>query len=184
MHSIRYLKMQSLTLPEAYFNWSIVYSSYSKQCSYFAKKKQGWWSHTEKHVIYGPGLRFISVLHENGAVSDRYESKGVFTWHRGDVRAGPSSLWFPLMVLYLFTGYHHKMPCRHESPRREFTPVVVPGREFHSVTKFRQGILSTRNDHSFRCEIGLPVDWNRLRMRNVCNLESHLYFMNMKSTFK
>ena len=35
--------------------------------------------YTEKHVIYGPGLRFISVLHENGAVSDWYESKGVFT---------------------------------------------------------------------------------------------------------
>ena len=46
------------------------------------------------------------------------------------------------------------------SPRREFNPVVVPKREFHSGTKSRSGIMQTRNDHPFRCEIGLPVDWN------------------------
>ena len=28
-----------------------------------------------------------------------------------------------------------------ESPRREFTPVVVPGREYHSGTKSRNGIM-------------------------------------------
>ena len=28
-----------------------------------------------------------------------------------------------------------------QSPRREFTPVVVPKREFHSRTKFRNGIM-------------------------------------------
>ena len=28
-----------------------------------------------------------------------------------------------------------------ESPCREFTPVVVPGREFHSGTKSRNGIM-------------------------------------------
>ena len=38
--------------------------------------------------------------------------------------------------------------------------------------------------HTFRCEIGLPVDWNRSRMRNVCNFESHVYFVNIKCTFK
>ena len=57
------------------------------------------------------------------------------TWHRGDFRPGVSSHRFPLMALYLFTWYHHKMSCRRESPRREFTPVLVPGREFHSGTK-------------------------------------------------
>ena len=31
--------------------------------------------------------------------------------------------------------------CRRESPRREFTPVVAPGREFHSSTKSRNGIM-------------------------------------------
>ena len=67
--------------------------------------------------------------------------KGVFTWHPGDFRPGASSLRFPLMALYLFTWYHHKMSCRRESPRREFTPVVVPGREFHSGTKSRNGIM-------------------------------------------
>ena len=35
----------------------------------------------------------------------------------------------------------HKMPCVRESPRREFTPVVVPGRKFHSGTKSRTGIM-------------------------------------------
>ena len=48
------------------------------------------------------------------------------------------------------------MSCRRESPRREFTPVVVSGREFHSGTKSRNGIMWTRNDHPLRCEFGLP----------------------------
>ena len=39
------------------------------------------------------------------------------------------------------TWYHDKMSCRRESPRREFTPVVVPGQEFHSGTKSRNGIM-------------------------------------------
>ena len=52
-----------------------------------------------------------------------------------------------------------QISCWRESPRREFTPVLVPGREFHSGTKSRNGIMS-RNDHPFRCEIGLQVDWN------------------------
>ena len=29
----------------------------------------------KKHAIYGPGLRFVSVLPENGTVSDWYENK-------------------------------------------------------------------------------------------------------------
>ena len=53
-----------------------------------------------------------------------------------------------------------QISCWRESPWREFTPVLVPGREFHSGTKSRNGIMKTRNEHPFRCEIGLPVDWN------------------------
>ena len=53
-----------------------------------------------------------------------------------------------------------QISCWRESRRREFTPVLVPGRDFHSGTKSRNGIMKTRNDHPFRCEIGLPVDWN------------------------
>ena len=68
-------------------------------------------------------------------------SKGVFTWHRGDFRPGASSLRFPLMALYLFTWYHHKILCRRESPRREFSSVLAPGREFYSGTKSRNGIM-------------------------------------------
>ena len=30
---------------------------------------------------------------------------------------------------------------RRESPRREFIPVLAPGREFHSGTKYRNGIM-------------------------------------------
>ena len=41
----------------------------------------------------------------------------------------------------VFTWYHHKMSCRCESPRRELTLVLVPGREFHSGTKSRNGIM-------------------------------------------
>ena len=46
-----------------------------------------------------------------------------------------------LMTLYLSTWYRHKMSCRPESPRREFTPVVVPGREFHLSTKSPNSIM-------------------------------------------
>ena len=49
---------------------------------------------------------------------------------------------------------------RHKSPRRELTLVVVPGQEFHSGTKSRNGIMETQNDYPFRYEMGLPVDWN------------------------
>ena len=42
--------------------------------------------------------------------------KGVFTWHRGDFRSGASSLWFPLMALYLFTWYHHKFHAGASHP--------------------------------------------------------------------
>ena len=53
------------------------------------------------------------------------------------------------------------MSCRRELPGREATPVLVPGREFHSGTKSPNGVMLTLNDHPFRCEIGLPVDWKR-----------------------
>ena len=78
----------------------------------------------------------------------------------GRLSPGASSLRFPLMGLYLFTWYHHKMSRGQESPRREFTPVLVPGREFHSGTKSPNSIMWTQNDHPFGCEMGLPVDWN------------------------
>lgn len=44
------------------------------------------------------------------------------------------------------------MSCRRESHRLEFTPVVVPERNY---------------DHSFQCEVDLPVDWNGQRMPNM-----------------
>ena len=34
-----------------------------------------------------------------------------------------------------------QISCWRESPLREFTPVLVPGREFHSGTKSRNGIM-------------------------------------------
>jgi len=36
----------------------------------------------------------------------------------------------------------------------------------------------------FLYEIGQPVDFHGWRMRNVCDFESHVYFVNMKCTFK
>ena len=41
------------------------------------------------------------------------------------------------------------------SHQREFTPFAAPERKLRSGAKSRNGILSTSNDHSFRCEIGL-----------------------------
>ena len=87
-----------------------------------------------------------------------HATKGVFTWHRGDFRAGVTSLRFPLIALHLFTWYHHKMSCRRESPRREFTPVLSPGREFHCryVTSQRYHVNAKRP---------LVSVWNRFASR-------------------
>ena len=59
--------------------------------------------------------------------------------------------------------------CLHDSNTKFYAGASHPGvsspqfsyrgREFHSGTKSRNGIMKTRNDHPFRCEIGLPVDW-------------------------
>ena len=74
--------------------------------------------------------------------------KRVLTWHRGDLRDGASSLRFPLVALHLFTWYHHKMLCRRESPRREFTPVfyrgeiVTPVRNLRTVSCKRETTTS------------------------------------------
>ena len=38
------------------------------------------------------------------------------------------------------------MSCQRESPRREFTPVLVPGREFHSGTKSRNANQRSGSD--------------------------------------
>ena len=88
MLNAQHLKMvQFLTLTEAYIQLNLLPSlvySYSQQCSYFAKKKM--WSHTKKHAIYGPGLRFVSVLHENGTVSDRYGNNSCRVSDRHEVR--------------------------------------------------------------------------------------------------
>ena len=83
---------------------------------------------------------FLRLLFHISLNTHTCTNKGVFTWHQGDFRPGTSSLLFPLMALYLFTWYH-KMSCRHESPRREFTPVLLPGREFHPGTKSCSGIM-------------------------------------------
>ena len=41
----------------------------------------------KKHaMIYGPGLRFVSVLHENGIVSDRYYNNSRRVSNRHEVR--------------------------------------------------------------------------------------------------
>ena len=45
----------------------------------------------------------------------------MFTWHRGDFRAGVSSLRFSLMALHLFTWYHYKMSCQRESLQYEIS---------------------------------------------------------------
>ena len=90
--------VQSLTLPEAYITIEVlltvvIHSSVMDPYAY------AYGSIRRNMFFYGPGLRFVSVLHENGTVSDRYESKGEFTCPWGDVRAGASSLRFPLMVV-------------------------------------------------------------------------------------
>ena len=40
----------------------------------------------KKRAIYGPGLRYFSVLNENGIVSDRYENNLCRVSDRHEVR--------------------------------------------------------------------------------------------------
>ena len=103
----------------------------------------------------------VSQLNEINSSQKSSLFRWVFTWHRGDFRAGPSSLRFLLEALYLFTWYHHEMSFRRVSHLRELITIVVPKRESQ-----RKGILWTRNNYSFLCQIGLPMDWNEQRMRN------------------
>ena len=51
------------------------------------------WSYTKKHAIYGPGLRFVSVLHENGTVSDRYGNNSCRVSDRHEVRPLQLACW-------------------------------------------------------------------------------------------
>ena len=98
-------------------------------------------------------------------------NKEVFTWHRSDFRPGASSLRFPLMALYLFTWYHHKMPCRREPPWREFTPVLVPRRDFTPV----------RNLAAVSCKRETTT---RFGVKSVCRLErvAHAWCLRFWST--
>ena len=50
----QHLKMvQSLTLTKAYIQLKLLQLLVA-DCSYFAKKKQKWWSHMKKHAIMDP----------------------------------------------------------------------------------------------------------------------------------
>ena len=53
--------------------------------------------------------------------------------------------------------------------RREFTPGVVPGQE-----------ISQR----YHVNAKRPLVLKGYCMRNVCDFESHMYFINMKCTLK
>ena len=50
------------------------------------KKKAKMMEPYEETCYYGPGLRFVSVLHENGTVSDRYENNSCRVSDRHEVR--------------------------------------------------------------------------------------------------
>ena len=73
------------------------------------------------------------------------------------------------------------MSCQRESARREFTPVLVPGREFHSGTKSRNANqrsgsdekLSAHSDFSPDTELLTPTEsrWGRRSFKDpiCCN---------------
>ena len=61
-------------------------------------------------------------------ISGRLSSRREFT-------LGPS---YGSVFVYMI---QHKMSCRRESYRGEFTPVLVPGRDFHPDTKIHSGVM-------------------------------------------
>ena len=74
---------------------------------------------------------------------------------RRDFHSGTSSLRFPLVALYSFTWYKHKISYQSESYRCEFTPVTVPGRDFHSGSKTHSDVMLTRFGCSLQHETTL-----------------------------
>ena len=112
--------MQSLTLTEALF--TVIHSS--ALILLRKSKNDALWSHTKKRAIYGPGLRFVSVLHENGTVSDRYENNSCRVSDRHD-RTGLSS----------FLG--RSVPCKRmkRNVRRAIRTLVCYTAVFSVVTQ-------------------------------------------------
>ena len=82
-------------------------------------------------------------------------SKGVFTWHRGDFRIGASSLWFPLMALYLVTWYHHKCHAGASHPGVSSPPFLYQGENF----------IPLRNLATVSCKLETTT---RFGVKSVC----------------
>ena len=72
-----------------------------------------------------------------------------------DFHSVTSYLRFPLVALYLFTWYQHKIWYRSESYRCEFTQVTVQERDFYSGSKTHSDVMSRLYICSFRYEITL-----------------------------
>ena len=100
-------------------------------------------------------LRWLVTAHD----LNNSTFKGVLTWYRGDFHPGASSLRFPLMALYSFTWYQHKMSCRRESYRRGFTPDSCAGARF-----------SSRHENSVRCHL------NGVWLFVSCPLKFHQFY--------
>ena len=80
-----------------------------------------------------------------------HSSDGLLTWHRGHFRAGVSSLWFPLLVLHLFTWYHHKISCQRESRH----PGVSSARLLYRGENF----TLVRNLATVSCKREMTANW-------------------------
>ena len=148
--NIFYRLLDNIWIPWTLHNTHTPLDSYSsvrfREMSVFIGNQRIWLNNwRDQLVLSSPEPAFFSSRSFDSRVGSAARllgslSKGVFRWNWGNF-VGASSIRFPLMALYLVKWYHHKMSYRRESPRREFTPVVVPWREFHSGTKSRNGIM-------------------------------------------
>ena len=111
-------------------------------------------------------------------------SKGVFIWHGATfapewVHSGYLS--------WLYICWHDTTTKCHAAashPGVSSPWFLHPGENFAAIRNLAAVSCKGEKDHPFWCDIGLPVNWNGWRMRNVCDLESHVYFIKMKCTFK
>ena len=73
--------VRSLTLIQAFTHLNLLLSLFSgvidSSLRFLQRKQQKKLSYVKKHTIYGPGVIFVSVLilHVNGTVSHRHESR-------------------------------------------------------------------------------------------------------------
>ena len=100
------------------------------------------------------------------------------------LRSVTGATFAPERVLSHGSIFVYMIPPQNAMPAR-VTPVPLPGRDF----SLRYEISQRYHVNAKRPPVSVwnrsaGIDWNGQRMRDVCDFESHVYFISMECTFK